>query len=92
MKYETRNQGRERGRDNWDHVGSNWNQMKGRVKEEWGKLTDDELDQIEGRRDQLIGKVQKAYGVSEEEAERQVDRFMTANREYLDRGRDPSMH
>ena len=45
-------------------------QMKGRVKEQWGKLTDDELDQIEGKRDQLIGKIQKQYGLSKEEAER----------------------
>lgn len=93
MKYETRNNGsRERSRDNWDSVGANWNQMKGKIKEQWGKLTDDQLDQIDGRRDQLIGKVQEAYRVSEEEAERQVDRFMTTNREYVNRGRDPNMH
>ena len=46
--------------------------MKGRVKEQWGKLTDDELDEIEGKRDQLVGKIQKQYGLSKEEAERQV--------------------
>ena len=93
MKYDAGNQGRERGRDNWDSGGGmNWTQMKGKVKEKWGKLTNDELDQIEGRRDQLIGKVRKAYDISEEEAERQVDSFMTANREYADRGRDPNMH
>lgn len=94
MKYDAHDRGRERGRDNWDSNGGGaaWNQMKGKVKEKWGKLTDDELDQIEGRRDQLVGKVQKAYGVSEEEAERQVDQFMTTNQEYLNRGRDPNMH
>lgn len=94
MKYDAHERGRERGRDNWDSNagGAGWNQMKGKVKEKWGKLTDDELDQIEGRRDQLVGKVQKAYGVSEEEAERQVDQFMTTNQEYLNRGRDPNMH
>ena len=95
MIYDAHDRGRERGRDNWDSTvgsGAGWNQMKGKVKEQWGKLTDDELDQIEGRRDQLIGKVQKAYGVTEEEAERQVDQFMTTNREYLNRGRDPNMH
>ena len=92
MKYETRTEGRERSRSNWDTVGANWNQVKGKVKEQWGKLTDDQLDQIEGRRDQLIGKVQEAYKCSEQEAEQQVDQFMTANREYLGRGRDPSMH
>lgn len=90
MRHETRDS-RERGRDNWD-IGANWNQAKGKVKEQWGKLTNDQLDQINGRRDQLIGKVQEAYGISEEEAERQVDRFMTANEATLNRGRDPGMH
>lgn len=92
MKYETHGQSRERSRENWDSVGANWKQFRGKVKEQWGKLTDDQLDQIDGRRDQLIGKVQDAYNVSAEEAEQQVDRFMTANREYRDRGRDPNMH
>lgn len=92
MKYETRTEGRERARSNWDKVEANWTQFKGSVKEQWGKLTNDQLDEIEGRRDRLIGKVQEAYGLSAEDAEDQVDRFMDANRSYLDRGRDPSMH
>ena len=60
---------------NWDRVEGNWKQLKGKAKEKWGKLTDDELDVIAGKRDQLCGKVQKAYGVSKDEAERQIDEF-----------------
>jgi uncharacterized protein YjbJ (UPF0337 family) len=57
---------------NWDQVEGNWKQFGGKAKEKWGKLTDDHLLQIGGRRDQLIGKVQEAYGATKEEAERQV--------------------
>ena len=48
---------------NWDIIKGDWKQFKGHVKEQWGKLTDDNLDQIEGKRDQLTGKIQEAYGV-----------------------------
>src|ERR1700722_7610027 len=54
---------------NWDRVEGNWKQFKGNVKEQWGKLTDDELDQIAGKRDQLTGKIQEQYGVNKDEAE-----------------------
>jgi uncharacterized protein YjbJ (UPF0337 family) len=57
---------------NWDRVEGNWRQFKGQVKEKWGKLTDDQLDQINGRRDQLAGKIQESYGISKDEAERQL--------------------
>ena len=57
---------------NEDTIKGNWKQFKGKAKEQWGKLTDDELDQVEGKRDQLVGKIQKQYGLSKEEAERQV--------------------
>ncbi|MFA7667485.1 MAG: CsbD family protein [Burkholderiaceae bacterium] len=53
----------------------NWKQLKGKVKERWGKLTDDQLDVIEGKRDQLLGRIQESYGISKEEAERQVNEF-----------------
>ena len=49
--------------------------VKGKVKEQWGKLTDDELDRIEGRRDQLAGAIQKRYGIAKDEAERQMKEF-----------------
>jgi uncharacterized protein YjbJ (UPF0337 family) len=60
---------------NWDQVEGNWKQFKGKVKEQWGKLTDDQLDVVAGKRDQLIGKVQEAYGISKDEAERQLKSF-----------------
>jgi len=60
---------------NWDSIKGDWKQFKGKVKEKWGKLTDDELDIIQGRRDQLAGAIQKRYGIAKEEAERQVKDF-----------------
>jgi uncharacterized protein YjbJ (UPF0337 family) len=60
---------------NWDIVKGNWKQFKGQVKEKWGKLTDDDLGVIEGKKDQLVGKIQERYGYSKEEAEREVDEY-----------------
>jgi uncharacterized protein YjbJ (UPF0337 family) len=60
---------------NWDQVKGDWMKFKGKVREQWGNLTDDQLDRIAGKRDQLAGEVQKAYGVTKEEAERQIKKF-----------------
>jgi uncharacterized protein YjbJ (UPF0337 family) len=60
---------------NWDQVEGNWKQLKGKAKEEWGDLTDDELTEISGHRDQLVGRIQERYGVAREEADRQVARW-----------------
>ena len=57
---------------NWDRIEGNWKQFKGSVKEQWGKLTDDELDVIGGHKDKLLGKLQESYGISKDEADRQV--------------------
>ena len=57
---------------NRDQLSGNWKQFKGQVKEQWGKLTDDDLRQVEGRSDQLAGRIQERYGISKEEAERQI--------------------
>ncbi|MFG6572389.1 CsbD family protein [Sulfitobacter sp. 1A13353] len=62
---------------NWDRVQGNWKQMKGSVQAEWGKLTDDEIDQAAGDRQMLVGKIQERYGIAKDEAERQVDEFAT---------------
>ena len=56
----------------WEKIKGSWNQTKGAIKEQWGKLTDDDLLEIQGRRDQLVGKIQTRYGISQEEAEAQV--------------------
>jgi uncharacterized protein YjbJ (UPF0337 family) len=60
---------------NWDTVKGDWKQLSGKVKEAWGKLTDDELDVVAGKRDQLVGLIQKKYGIQRDEADRQVQQF-----------------
>ena len=58
---------------NWDRIEGNWKQFRGKVQQQWGKLTDDDLDLVEGRRVELVGKIQERYGIAKDEAERQVD-------------------
>ncbi|MCO6440829.1 MAG: CsbD family protein [Nitrococcus mobilis] len=60
---------------NWDQIKGNWKQFKGKAQVQWGKLTDDELDQVDGHKEVLVGKIQEKYGISKEEAERQVSDF-----------------
>jgi uncharacterized protein YjbJ (UPF0337 family) len=74
---------------NWDTVKGDWKQFRGKVKEQWGKLTDDELNRIEGRRDQLTGVIQKRYGIAKDEAERQVKEFERACDERAPRAERP---
>ena len=57
---------------NWDIIKGNWTQFKGKVKEQWGKLTDDDLARMDGNRDQLVGALQEKYGIAKDEAERQI--------------------
>jgi len=57
---------------NWDRIKGNWKQAKGKVIEQWGKLTDDDFDVVAGRREQLAGKIQERYGCAKDEAERQL--------------------
>jgi uncharacterized protein YjbJ (UPF0337 family) len=57
---------------NWDIASGNWKTLKGKVKQQWGKLTDDDLTLIEGQRDELVGRVQERYGLAKDEADRQV--------------------
>lgn len=63
---------------NWDTIKGNWKQFQGGVREQWGKLTDDDLEVIAGKRDILCGKIQERYGIAKEEAERQIDQFHNA--------------
>jgi uncharacterized protein YjbJ (UPF0337 family) len=60
---------------NWDQIAGSWKQMKGKAKEQWGKLTDDDLAFIDGKRDELIGRIQERYGVQKEVAERQLSEW-----------------
>ena len=61
---------------NWDQIGGKWRQAFGKIiKEKWGKLTNDDLQMIGGKRDQLVGKIQERYGIAKDEAERQVNEF-----------------
>lgn len=60
---------------NWDSIEGNWKQYAGAVKERWGKLTDDDLATIAGKREQLEGKLQERYGYAKEKAHRELDKF-----------------
>jgi uncharacterized protein YjbJ (UPF0337 family) len=58
---------------NADILRGKWNQIKGKAKQKWGKLTDDDLDRVEGSRDELVGVIQERYGKSKDEVEKEVD-------------------
>jgi uncharacterized protein YjbJ (UPF0337 family) len=70
---------------NEDRMEGKWKQMKGALKSRWGKLTDDDLDVIEGQKDQLVGKVQERYGIAKDEAQKQVDEWNRINRDAENR-------
>ena len=57
----------------WDQIEGNWKQIKGEARKTWGKLTDNDLEQVRGQREILAGKIQERYGVAKEEANRQID-------------------
>ena len=61
---------------NWDRVEGSWNAFKGKVQQKWGKLSDDDLNVIEGKRRELSGRLQQRYGVAKDEAERQIDAWL----------------
>lgn len=68
---------------NNDKLEGNWKQFKGKVQEQWGKLTNDDLDVIEGRREQLLGRIQERHGVARDEAERQVSDWHRRNPDFF---------
>ena len=68
---------------NQDTLKGQWTQLKGQVREQWGKLTNDDLDQIQGRSEQLVGRIQERYGIARDEAERQVDAWDPAARRVV---------
>lgn len=61
---------------NWDQISGNWTKFQGAAKVRWGKLTDDDVTVVEGRRDQLVGKLQERYGYAKEVAEREIDDWL----------------
>jgi uncharacterized protein YjbJ (UPF0337 family) len=69
----------------WDILEGDWNQTKGKVKEQWSKLTNDQLDMVSGRRDELVDKIQECYGVAKYEAERQVKDWGARNDAWFDK-------
>ena len=62
---------------NWKEFEGKWDQVKGQVREKWGKLTNDDLTMIKGKRDQLLGKLKERYGYAADRAEREIDEFMS---------------
>jgi uncharacterized protein YjbJ (UPF0337 family) len=64
----------------WNRVEGNWKQFKGKVKEQWGRLTDDDLAQINGNRDQLEGKIQERYGIARDQIRKDIDDWYGAQR------------
>lgn len=73
---------------NEDRIEGQWKQLRGEVRKQWGKLTDDDLDQIAGERDKLVGKVQERYGQAREEAHEAVERFYRRDSRPGDSGGD----
>jgi uncharacterized protein YjbJ (UPF0337 family) len=67
---------------NQDTIGGNWKQFKGRIQEQWGKLTDDDMDVIEGKREQLVGRLQERMGIQRDEADRQVKDWESHNPDF----------
>jgi len=65
---------------NEDTLKGQWTQLKGRVREQWGKLTNDDLDQIQGKSEQLVGKIQERYGVARDQAQREVESWAPETR------------
>jgi uncharacterized protein YjbJ (UPF0337 family) len=62
---------------NWDQISGNWKKFEGAAKVRWGKLTDDDVTVVEGRRDQLVGKLQERYGYAKDVAEREIDDWLS---------------
>ncbi|HMN51434.1 MAG: CsbD family protein [Xanthobacteraceae bacterium] len=61
---------------NWDRIEGNWEQFKGKVQQQWGNLTGDDLDKVEGSRKQLAGRIQERYGIAKEQAEKEIDSWL----------------
>ncbi len=65
---------------NWDQIEGQWHEMKGRVRSRWAKLTDNDLANVSGKKESLVGAIQQRYGIAKEDADRQVDDWITRAR------------
>ena len=70
---------------NKDQATGSWKELKGKLRQQWGKLTDDDLSVIEGSAEELSGRIQTRYGIAREEAEKQIDTFREAHRDLFSR-------
>jgi len=61
---------------NWNQIEGQWNELAGQVKSQWAKLTDDDLKNVAGKKDQLVGKLQQHYGILKDDAEKQIDKWL----------------
>jgi uncharacterized protein YjbJ (UPF0337 family) len=64
---------------NWDRIEGNWKQFTGKVQQQWAKLTDDDLQMVQGKREELIGRIQERYGYAKDQASREVDDWLRKN-------------
>ena len=62
---------------NWDQIAGKWSQVKGDIRQKWGKLTDNDLEVVAGSKDKLVGRIQERYGIAKEQAQRELDEWVT---------------
>lgn len=77
---------------NWNTLQGSWNETKGKVKTQWGRLTDDDLTRVEGQKDRLIGVIQQKYGIAREKAEEQLEEFMSASDSTIAKAKEGVQH
>ena len=70
---------------NWTQVEGKWSQLKGQLRSQWSKLTDDDLSNLQGKREQISGKIVERYGIAKEEADRQLDKWIGGLNDDVDR-------
>jgi uncharacterized protein YjbJ (UPF0337 family) len=70
---------------NWTQVEGKWSQVKGQLRSQWSKLTDDDLSNLQGKREQISGKIVERYGLAKDEAERQLDKWIGGLGDDVDR-------
>ncbi|MEQ9497198.1 MAG: CsbD family protein [Deltaproteobacteria bacterium] len=63
---------------NWKIIEGKWDQYKGKARQKWGKLTNDDMDSVKGRRDELVGRIRERYGIAKDKAEAEVDGWMSS--------------